>query len=66
MSKDLDIVIYGATGFTGKLCVKYLTESAKDLTWAIAGRDRTRLSQVAIRYSPTIEKLVADGDDEEA
>ena len=49
MSKDLDIVVYGATGFTGKLCVKYLTENAKDLTWAIAGRDRTRLSQVAIR-----------------
>ena len=22
MDKDLDIVIYGATGFTGKLCVK--------------------------------------------
>ena len=66
MSKDLDIVIYGATGFTGKLCVKYLTENAKDLTWAIAGRDRTRLSQVAIRYYPKIEKLVADGDDEEA
>ncbi len=66
MSKDLDIIIYGATGFTGKLCVKYLTENAKDLTWGIAGRDRTRLSQVAIRYHPKIEKLVADGDDEEA
>ena len=66
MSKDLDIVVYGATGFTGKLCVKYLTENAKDLTWAIAGRDRTRLSQVAIRYYPKIEKLGADGDDEEA
>ena len=66
MSKDLDIVIYGATGFTGKLCVKYLTEKAKALNWAIAGRDRTRLSQVAIRYYPKIERLVADGDDEAA
>ena len=66
MSKDLDIVIYGATGFTGKLCVKYLTEKAKDLNWAIAGRDKTKLSQVAIRYYPKIERLVADGDDEEA
>ena len=66
MSKDLDIVIYGATGFTGKLCVKYLTEKAKDLNWAIAGRDKTKLSQVAIRYYPIIERLVADGDDEEA
>ena len=66
MSKDLDIVVYGATGFTGKLCVKYLTEKAKDLNWAIAGRDKTKLSQVAIRYYPKIERLVADGDDEEA
>jgi len=66
MSKDLDIVIYGATGFTGKLCVKYLAENAKDLNWAIAGRDKTRLSQVAIRYYPKIETLIADGDDEEA
>ena len=66
MSKDLDIVIYGATGFTGKLCVKYLTEKAKDLNWAIAGRDKTKLSQVAVRYYPQIERLVADGDDEEA
>ena len=47
MSKDLDIVVYGATGFTGKLCVKYLTEKAKDLNWAIAGRDKTKLSQVS-------------------
>jgi len=23
MNKDIDIVIYGATGFTGQLCVKY-------------------------------------------
>ena len=66
MSKDIDIVIYGATGFTGKLCVKYLTEKAKDLNWAIGGRDKTKLSQVAIRYYPIIERLVADGDDEEA
>lgn len=66
MSKDLDIVVYGATGFTGKLCVKYLTEKAKDLNWAIAGRNKTKLSQVAIRYYPKIERLVADGDDEGA
>ena len=23
MQKDIDIIIYGATGFTGQLCVKY-------------------------------------------
>ena len=29
--KDLDIVIYGATGFTGSLCVDYLNSLKKDL-----------------------------------
>ena len=29
MEKDLDIIVYGATGFTGKLCVEYLA-SKKD------------------------------------
>ena len=52
MAKDLDIVVYGATGFTGRLCVKYLSENAKDLKWAIAGRDLIKLSQVAIRFLP--------------
>jgi short subunit dehydrogenase-like uncharacterized protein len=66
MAKDLDIVVYGATGFTGRLCVKYLSENAKDLKWAIAGRDLIKLSQVAIRFSPTTETLEADGDDENA
>jgi len=66
MDKDLDIVVYGATGFTGKLCVKYLTENAKDLRWAIAGRDLTKLSQVAIRFSTKTETLVAEGGDESA
>ena len=66
MEKDLDIVLYGATGFTGKLCVKYLTQNAKDIKWAIAGRDRTKLSQVAIRFSAQVEKLIAHGDDQKA
>ena len=66
MEKDIDIVIYGATGFTGKLCVKYLSQNAKDLNWAIAGRSKTKLSQIAIRFAPQTEILLAAGDDEEA
>ena len=27
MNKNLDIIVYGATGFTGGLCVKYLKEN---------------------------------------
>ena len=38
MTKDLDIVLYGATGFTGQLCVRYFAKNAgPNIRWAIAG-----------------------------
>ena len=44
----LDLVVFGASGFTGRLVVKYLRRHAPPgLKWAIAGRDRTRLEDVA-------------------
>ena len=47
MQKDIDIIIYGATGFTGKLCVKYFQSLDTTVTWAIAGRNLTKLEKVA-------------------
>ena len=43
----LDVVMYGATGFTGKLCAKYLKKIgiASD-RWAIAGRNPEKLEAV--------------------
>ena len=43
---DLDVIVWGATGFTGRLVVKYLLERYgvdKTLRWAIAGRSQARL-----------------------
>ena len=45
-SKDFDFVIYGATGFTGKLVVEYTLDKyldVEDLSWAIAGRNVEKL-----------------------
>ncbi len=48
-----DLVIYGATGFTGQLVAEYLarhagTRSAEEpLRWALAGRSREKLRRVA-------------------
>ena len=39
MNKDIDIIIYGATGFTGQLCVKYFKSLETKVSWAIAGRN---------------------------
>ena len=66
MSKDIDIVIYGATGFTGQLCVKYFQSLDLDIKWAIAGRNLVKLENVASKFSTNVEILVAYSDDEKA
>ncbi|WP_328527543.1 saccharopine dehydrogenase NADP-binding domain-containing protein [Nocardioides sp. NBC_00368] len=46
-SRDLDIVLFGATGFTGGLVAEYLAAHAPDgLRWALAGRSLSRLETV--------------------
>src|SRR4051794_834043 len=43
----LDVVLFGATGFTGGLTAAYLAEHAgDDLHWAIAGRNRDKLEKL--------------------
>jgi len=64
MHKDIDIVIYGATGFTGKLCVKYFQSLNTTLKWAIAGRNLAKLQNVAEENQAEVEILIADSDDE--
>ncbi len=45
--RDFDIVIYGATGFTGRLVAEYLVQAyPTGLSWAMAGRSRTKLEEV--------------------
>ncbi|KAK4692370.1 hypothetical protein P7C71_g4819, partial [Lecanoromycetidae sp. Uapishka_2] len=43
-SREYDLVVLGATGYTGKLCAEYITSSLPtNLKWAVAGRSRTKL-----------------------
>ncbi|MBD8550446.1 saccharopine dehydrogenase family protein [Sphingomonas sp. CFBP 8764] len=45
--RDFDIVIYGATGFTGRLVAEYLVQAyPTGLSWAMAGRSRAKLEEV--------------------
>lgn len=45
--RDFDIVLLGATGFTGALTAAYLARNAPDgLRWALAGRNPTKLEGV--------------------
>ena len=66
MDKDIDIIIYGATGFTGQLCVKYFQSLETTAKWAIAGRNQEKLRKVAEENLAEVEILIADSDDEVA
>src|SRR3954471_7339049 len=50
--RDLDVVLLGATGFTGALTAEYLAEHAPaGLRWALAGRNRAKLETVRARLA---------------
>ncbi len=44
--RDLDIVLYGATGFIGRLTAEYLVTSARGVRVGLAGRSAERLRMV--------------------
>ena len=49
--KEYDFVVYGATGFTGKLVVEYLVHKYSNnsqIKWALAGRNLEKLESVAV------------------
>ena len=51
MSKPFDIVVHGATGFTGRLVVEYLlrqypNQAGSGLRWAMGGRSAAKLAAV--------------------
>lgn len=69
-NKEFDIILWGATGFTGQLVAQYLAETygvGNDLKWAIAGRNLSRLEAVARDVWPTdpaqLPQLAANSDD---
>ena len=60
--RRFDIVVFGATGFTGALTAEYLAGHGPDtLRWALAGRNLTKLEQVRERIGARdVELLQAD------
>ena len=63
--REHDIVLFGATGFTGALTAEYLAANAGDgLRWALAGRNRAKLEALSERLGLEVPMLHADvGDD---
>jgi short subunit dehydrogenase-like uncharacterized protein len=54
--RKYDVVVYGATGYTGRLCAEWLKTHPTKPKWAIAGRDKTRLQ--ALRDKLSLPKSV--------
>ena len=66
MAKDFDIIVYGATGFTGRLVAEYLVRAYPDRgRWAMAGRSATKLAEVRdlIGAPADTPLVIADADD---
>ncbi|MEH6609868.1 MAG: saccharopine dehydrogenase NADP-binding domain-containing protein [Halioglobus sp.] len=71
MNKDAqyDIVIYGATGFTGRLVAEYMVaRSGHGLSWAMAGRNLEKLAAVRDEVGAPADTplVVADAADPES
>jgi short subunit dehydrogenase-like uncharacterized protein len=63
-AREFDIIVYGATGYTGRLVAEYLKDKM-GLKWAMAGRSQTKLEEVRdlIGASKNTPLVVADADD---
>ncbi len=73
MSRDreFDVIVFGATGFTGRLVAEYLVNRYgvdRDVTWAMAGRSQAKLEAVRdeIGAPSSTPLVVADSSDAES
>ena len=69
MEKEFDVVLFGASGFTGRLVAEYLLAQYPDATlcWAMAGRNKAKLEQVAAELGAQhIPILIGDSGDDAA
>ena len=65
--REFDIIIWGASGFTGRLVAEYLYKNynSKDLKWAIAGRDNQKLISIRKTFlNDEVPIVLADSFDE--
>ncbi len=71
MNKDFDLIVFGATGFTGRLVAEYLNATqgvGRELRWALAGRSLAKLQTVRdeIGAAATLPLICTDASDAKA
>jgi len=67
-ARPYDVVLYGASGFTGKQTVQYFAQHVvqSKVRWAIAGRNHEKLEQVKAQVGVDADILVADSQEQTA
>ena len=67
-TREFDVIIWGASGFTGRLVASYIFKkygSNKDLKWAMAGRNLEKLKLVRSEVAnENVSLLLADSNDQ--
>ena len=63
MNRKYKIVIFGATGFTGELCAKFMSEKYSDIPIAIAGRSLEKLEKIKNAQENLSPKPLACNED---
>jgi len=69
-NKEFGVVVYGATGYTGRLVCEYLNNQYGvngEVKWAMAGRSQAKLTQVRdeMGIPDTVPFIIADADQPE-
>ncbi len=67
--REFDVIVYGSTGYTGRLVAEYLNQqyTGSDVKWAMAGRSADKMEAVAkeMGIANHIPKIVADSSNPE-
>lgn len=70
-NRELDVIIFGASGFTGKYTVLEAVKILKEYKWGIAGRSKDKLEKVLVEMGKKTEEdlskipiIIADISDE--
>lgn len=64
MERPYDLIVFGATGFTGRLVAEQLQQHhAGPLRWALAGRNLDKLERLRAELGGDVALLLADASD---
>ena len=65
-TKTFDLIIMGATGFTGRLVAEHIEAHGGSINWAIAGRNKEKLEAIQTEFAPSAKIIVADSLSDDA